>query len=224
MLGPVFRQGDVREIVRHEASGYARGLAGFNAPELLAKPKRRADALERQRQLPEDKLCLEPDDAVAEPCEPLITARISAGATDVLRTIHFDDQLPASASEVTDVTCERHLTAERNSELPVDDGRPEQLLRRGHIRAHAGSACGEESLASRGNGASAHGSLSSPAKRPSAATPRAASVPGPRLRELTVPGLAQRTRVPREARPRPGLGRRARERCDSDAIAFEERR
>src|SRR5688572_31410103 len=95
-------------------------------------------------------------------------------------TVDLDDGLLASADEVTDVSCERDLTPEAHAQLAIDERGPEQAFWWRAISAHAGSASSEKSLTLRGNGASAHESLLSPAKRRAAAPPRAASVPAPR--------------------------------------------
>ena len=140
-----------------------------------------------------------------------------------MRTIDFDDEPSASADEVADVACERDLTPEGHTQLAIDERSPEQAFWWRAISAHAGSASGEKSLTLRGNGAIAHESLLSPAKRPAAAHPRAASVPAPHRTGRAMPGLARRVRALGEGRPRPGLGRRAPERRAIDDGAADER-
>ena len=80
--------------------------------------------------IPHHQRRLEPEHVVAEPPEASITRRVSPRPAPVLRPIHLHDELPASAHEVTDVACQRHLAAKRYPQLAIGELRPEQLLRR----------------------------------------------------------------------------------------------
>lgn len=139
------------------------------------------------------------------------------GARGLRGPSHFDDEPSAGADEVTDVTCQRHLTTEGDAQLAIHERRPEQAFWRRCISPHAGSARSEEHLALTGNGASAQESLLRPAKRPAAATAGAASVPAPHRSRRPMPGLARRVRAAGVGRPRPGLRRRAHRQLAIDA-------
>jgi hypothetical protein len=135
---------------------------------------------------------------------------VSAAPLSVVRAIDLDDELAASADEITDVACERHLATKRHAQLAIDERAPEELLRRRRLRAHGDCARGEKSFTLWKDDTCTQSSLLSPAKRPGSATLAQALCQAPTIKR------AQRQAWRRAcalgvARPRPGLRRPA---CD----------
>ena len=130
----------------------------------------------------------------------------------MVRPVHLDDEAPASADEVADVACQRHLAAKGDPQLAIGELCPEQLLGGRDVRAHRGGASGEQCTALERRIPSAHGSLSRPAKRPDAANPAQAPCQAPAAQ--CIPPQAWRGACATGAvRTRPGRERRAHERA-----------
>lgn len=82
----------------------------------------------------------------------------------MVSTVDLDDELVAGADEISDVACERDLTAEGDAQLAVDESCPEEALRRRRLGAHGGGASSEKSGTLFRNVASTQESLRAPVK------------------------------------------------------------
>jgi hypothetical protein len=104
------------------------------------------DEFNPSRKMQQHQLRLQPKHPITKPPQTLIPPRIGPAPPRVMRSIHLNHQPAASADEVTDVACHRHLTTKRHSQRAVRERSPEQLLRRRRCCAHFGSASDEQSL------------------------------------------------------------------------------
>jgi|GEM_PF-3015862 len=132
------------------------------------------DKRDRSGHIPQNNLMREPEDAEAEPSEPLISARIILDATGVTAPVHLYDELGRRRHEIDDEFADHNLAPKCNSKLTPAELAPQSRFGTIQIAAHCGRATFEQ-LASFSFDSS-HRDLPSPAEVPSFEAPGAGCV------------------------------------------------
>ena len=110
--------------------------------------ERRSNQCDRAGQIAKHQFCFDANDAIAKARKLAITACIRCAATRVIAAIHFNDELDAWGTEISDeAVTDRHLPAKAHAQLTSIERRPQPSFRLGETIAMLSS---EELEPSRG--------------------------------------------------------------------------